>query len=54
MMLYHPAGGARAIIRHAGTEASEDFDFHSQTAQGDWKQYLIGVLDTNNADCAIS
>jgi hypothetical protein len=40
----HP-GGARAILRHAGQEASEDFEFHSAAAKKLWKPLLIGSVE---------
>ena len=39
----HP-GSANAILRHAGTDATTDFDFHSSKAQDIWKMHLIGYL----------
>lgn len=39
----HPAG-ISTIMRHAGQESTEDFDFHSPTAQKLWREYKIGTL----------
>ena len=39
----HP-GGQFSILRHAGTEVSEDFDFHSPGAQKLWERFAIGRL----------
>ena len=39
----HPAG-VGAILRHAGTDSTEDFDFHSKGARAQWKEYKIGKV----------
>ncbi len=39
----HP-GGARAIVRHAGKDCTEDFDFHSPAAQKLWRRLQIGYV----------
>lgn len=39
----HPAG-AKSILRHAGTDATEDFDFHDCKSQKLWTRYCIGRL----------
>jgi len=51
----HP-GGPKAILRHAGTDSTEDFDFHSREAQKMWGQYHIGYLEGFKQDwsCRIS
>lgn len=50
----HPAG-ARAILRHAGTDATVDFDFHSNNARKLWKPLQIGYFDDEQPGlCAIS
>lgn len=41
----HPAG-ARAILRHAGQEATEDFDFHSKSAKVRHTSIFSGREDT--------
>ena len=53
MLSTHPAG-IQSILRNAGTEASQHFDFHSSAATKLWKKYEIGVLEgyTHHA-CAI-
>lgn len=48
----HPAG-ERAIMRHAGTDSTTDFDFHSKSARKMWAPYMIGYLEDHQA-CAIS
>ena len=49
----HPAG-ATAIMRHAGQDCSEDFDFHGPAAQKLWKQYFIGRVEGHsNSRCWI-
>lgn len=42
----HPAG-AYSILRHAGQDATEDFDFHSRSAQKKWKEYIIGKVESD-------
>lgn len=37
----HPAG-KQAILRHGGTDATADFDFHSYSAKKKWKPFRIG------------
>ena len=39
----HP-GGTFSILRHAGTECAEDFDFHSRGARNLWGSFQIGTL----------
>lgn len=53
----HP-GGVRSILRHAGQDCTEDFDFHSKAARGLWKDLKIGTLvhcpkDGGDSRCAI-
>ncbi len=46
----HP-GGMQSILRHAGTECSEDYDFHCCSAQKLWNEFLIGrVVPCNPSD----
>ena len=40
----HP-GGAGAILRNAGTDATAHFDFHSKASQKMWASRQIGVVD---------
>lgn len=50
----HPAGEF-AILRHAGTDSTTDFDFHSGRAQRMWAPYMLGYVDTGRGgDCCIS
>eukprot|EP01099_Mayorella_cantabrigiensis_P008484 TRINITY_DN7974_c0_g1_i1.p1 TRINITY_DN7974_c0_g1~~TRINITY_DN7974_c0_g1_i1.p1 ORF type:complete len:111 (-),score=29.26 TRINITY_DN7974_c0_g1_i1:183-470(-) len=49
----HPAG-PNSILRHAGTDSTEDFGFHSTSAQKLWQKYWIGVLDEPEPSCIIS
>lgn len=39
----HPGGGT-ALLRHGGTDSTEDFDFHSHAARALWGKYQVGVL----------
>ncbi len=48
----HPAGVA-AIMRHAGQESSEDFQFHSQNAQKLWREYKVGTIKGYKRGCII-
>ncbi|KAL6057695.1 fatty acid alpha-hydroxylase [Balamuthia mandrillaris] len=48
----HPAG-ANSILRHAGTDATEDFNFHSKSAQRLWDKYLIGRLEGEDKKCLL-
>jgi cytochrome b involved in lipid metabolism len=50
----HPAG-SKSILRHAGTEATRHFKFHSPNAQKKWKPYQIGVIEGHSkwTQCAI-
>jgi hypothetical protein len=46
----HP-GGLQSILRHAGKESSEDYDFHAGSAQKLWKSYVIGrIVPCNPGD----
>ena len=49
---YHPPSGARGVLRHAGTDASDAFtELHSQSIFAAFaSQYRIGRLDP--ADCS--
>lgn len=47
----HPAG-AKAILRHGGTDATEDYDFHSTEAQKLWGPYKIGTVE-GSSKCSI-
>lgn len=49
----HP-GGRRSILRHAGRDSTEDFDFHSASGRKEWDQYCIGVVEGARKGCAIS
>ncbi len=50
----HP-GSANAILKHAGTDSTEDFDFHSDAAKGLWDKFHIGYThDYKESWCAIS
>ena len=40
---HHP-GGRESIIRYAGTDCTEDFDFHSVAARKLWGMHRIGKL----------
>jgi cytochrome b involved in lipid metabolism len=48
----HPAGVA-AIMRHAGKESSEDFQFHSKSAQQLWREYKVGNLQGHKSGCCL-
>ena len=48
----HPAGEF-AIVRHAGTDSTVDFDFHPMKAQKMWDPYLLGYV-YNESECIIS
>lgn len=52
MLFEHPAG-VRSILRHAGQDATVDFDFHSNGARKMWKQYEIGTLEGHESKCTI-
>ena len=43
----HP-GGAGAILKRAGQDATKDFKFHPKAARGMWERYKIGIV----AKCA--
>ena len=47
-VVQHP-GGAAALLRAGGRDASKDFDFHSTRARKLWEKLLIGRLDTRGA-----
>jgi predicted heme/steroid binding protein len=49
----HPAGPA-SILRHAGTDASRDFDFHSRGAQKLWAKFQVGFVHGHGPGCVIS
>ena len=40
----HP-GGAAALLRRGGTDATRDFDFHTKRARAMWEATFIGKLD---------
>ena len=39
----HP-GGKLAILKNAGTQQTESYNFHSKLAKTQWKAYKIGEL----------
>lgn len=43
----HP-GGSEAILKHAATDVTEDYEMHSKDAQTRWKTLQIGQLQLNN------
>ena len=52
----HP-GGTQSIVRHAGKESSEDFDFHCSSAQKLWGTYSIGRIapcNPGDSSCTVS
>lgn len=48
----HPAG-PKSILRHGGTDATEDFNFHSKSARAMWKPFEIGRV-AGQSSCVIS
>ena len=44
----HP-GGAAALLRRGGLDATRDFDFHTKHARKMWEQTYIGKLDDGRA-----
>ncbi len=44
----HP-GGAAALLRRGGLDATRDFDFHTKRARGLWEATFIGKLDDGRA-----
>lgn len=51
---YHPAG-IRSILRHAGEESTEDYDFHSRNARKLWEEHCIGIIKGEGpSSCTIS
>jgi len=51
-MQSHPAG-VRAILRHAGTDATRDFEFHSAGARKLWKGFLVGTVHGAQQGCTL-
>ena len=49
----HPAG-TTSIMRHAGTDATRDFEFHSHGAQKLWDRFHIGYVRRHDPGCAVS
>uniref|UniRef100_A0A7S4AY52 Cytochrome b5 heme-binding domain-containing protein n=1 Tax=Chrysotila carterae TaxID=13221 RepID=A0A7S4AY52_CHRCT len=48
----HPAG-MKSIMRHAGTDSTTDFDFHSANGRKLWAPLLVGYVD-DGKHCVIS
>jgi cytochrome b involved in lipid metabolism len=44
---FHP-GGKLAILKNAGKEQTESYNFHGQLAKTMWKSYKIGELSYSN------
>eukprot|EP00499_Haloplacidia_sp_CaronLabIsolate_P004160 CAMPEP_0196772592 /NCGR_PEP_ID=MMETSP1104-20130614/2314_1 /TAXON_ID=33652 /ORGANISM="Cafeteria sp., Strain Caron Lab Isolate" /LENGTH=174 /DNA_ID=CAMNT_0042142729 /DNA_START=149 /DNA_END=673 /DNA_ORIENTATION=+ len=49
----HP-GGRRSILRHAGRDSTEDFDFHSTSGRKEWEPYCVGIVEGTHKSCVIS
>lgn len=51
---FHP-GSPAAILRHAGQDATRDFDFHTQEAHRLWDRYRIARLapEPGDSSCAL-
>lgn len=49
---HHPAGEF-AIVRHAGTDSTIDFDFHPVKAQKMWAPYFLGYVNAGES-CIIA
>ena len=41
----HPEHSQR-ILKNAGRDVTEDYDFHTKSQKKEWKQYHIGYLKT--------
>jgi predicted heme/steroid binding protein len=48
----HP-GSARAILRHAGEDASADFDFHRAATRTFWRKFQIGVVCDDDEESGV-
>ena len=48
----HPAG-PQCILKRAGGDATQDFQFHLSKGKAMWRRFQIGVLDTKKSNCAI-
>lgn len=49
----HPAGW-KAIMRHAGSDSTVDFDFHSSSARKLWTPLHVGYVEGEASSCCLS
>jgi cytochrome b involved in lipid metabolism len=43
----HPAHSKR-VLKYAGTDVTNDFNFHTKNQKDEWKKYFIGYVDNYN------
>tara|TARA_B100001250_G_C19771568_1_gene777407 strand:+ start:1463 stop:1717 length:255 start_codon:yes stop_codon:yes gene_type:complete len=48
----HPIG-SKPLIRKAGQDCTEDYDFHSKSSKKEWEKYYIGYIKRKKS-CIIS
>jgi len=49
----HPAG-EKSIVKYAGTDSTQHYDFHRGRAQEMWSKYEVGILyGQQDAGCSI-
>ena len=51
-IIKHPIGSG-PLIKKAGQDCTEDYDFHTKSAKKEWEKYYIGYIKKNNS-CIIS
>jgi len=49
----HP-GGTHALLKNAGSNQTNSYDFHTPEGKKIWEQYCIGYINKRNDCCVIS
>jgi cytochrome b involved in lipid metabolism len=54
LFINHHPGGGESIMKHAGMDVTTDYEFHSIEAKKHWKEFEIGVVQTDKQSKCIN